>query len=404
MLLLLPIRTSIWPRRTPYANYVLIFLNVVIFLLSYSFERQYAYRIGGHILPLPIRPWAIDWVLVPRYWHYWQFLSYAFLHGGIAHVVSNMFFLYLFGNNINDKLGHFWYVLFYLTGAIVSGVGFALVHMSSALPTLGASGAIAAVIGAYLVLFPQTQITVLYWVVFLIGTFQIPALYFIGFKLILFDNMISRITPGVAYGAHLAGYAYGIGLMLLLLATKVLSGTHYDLWVMIRQWNRRRQYRDAVATGYDPFSGVGGRHRVESREVPGASTDGQRQEKIEQIRHAIAGWIEQRNLPAAADLYIELMRLDPGQLLPRQQLLDIANQLVSDHRSAEAARAYEQFLAHYSTSYEYTEQVELMLGILYSRYLHDPQKAVQHLQKAAERLTDPGQVKMCRDELAQLAR
>ena len=398
----LPIRTSIWPRRTPYANYVLILINVVIFLLSYSFDRQYAYMIGGHVLPLSIRPWATDWILVPRYWHYWQFLSYAFLHGGITHIVSNMFFLYLFGNNINDKLGHFWYVIFYLTGAVVSGVGFALLHRSSAAPTLGASGAIAAVIGAYMVLFPQTQITVLYWVVFLIGTFEIPALYFIGFKLILFDNMISRITPGVAYGAHLAGYAYGIGLMLLLLAIRVLSGTHYDLWVMIQQWNRRRQYRDAVAAGYDPFSGVGGRRRVESSEVPARRTDDPHQAKAEQIRQAIAGWIEQRNLPAAADLYVELMRLDPGQLLPRPQLLDIANQLVSDHRSAEAAPAYEQFLTHYSTTYEYTEQVELMLGILYSRYLHDPQKAVQHLQKAAERLTDPGQVKMCREELARL--
>jgi len=398
MLLLLPIRTSIWPRRTPYANYALILINILIFLLSYSFERQYAYMIGGRILSLPIRPWAIEWVLVPRYWHYWQFLSYSFLHGGIVHIVSNMFFLYLFGNNINDKLGHLRYVVFYLTGAIVSGLGLALLHTSSIVPTLGASGAISAVIGAYLVLFPQTQITVLYWVVFLIGTFEIPALYFIGFKLIIFDNLISRITPAVAYEAHLAGYVYGIGLMLALLATKILSGTHYDLWVMIRQWNRRRQYRDTVAAGYDPFSFAGTRRRVESR----VRRDGQNIEKAEQIRRDISGRIEQRNLAAAADLYLELMRLDPGQLLPRQQLLDIANQLVSDHRPVEAARAYEQFLTHYSTTYEYTEQVELMLGILYARYLHDPQKAVEHLQKAAERLTDPGQVQMCREELARL--
>ena len=402
MLLLLPIRTSIWPRRTPYANYVLIFLNIVIFLASYSFERQYAYILGGQVIRLPIRPWAMDWVLVPGYWHYWQFLSYSFLHGGIVHIVSNLFFLYLFGNNINDKLGHFRYILFYLTGAIVSGAGFTLLHMSSLAPTLGASGAISAVIGAYLDLFPQTQITVLYWVVFLIGTFQIPALYFIGFKLILFDNMISRITPGVAYEAHLAGYAYGIGLMLFLLATRILSGTHYDLWVMIQQWNRRRQYRDAVAAGYDPFAGVGTRRRVESKEIPRVRINRQGQERIEQIRHAIGDWIERHNLPAAAGLYVELMRLDPGQLLPRHHLLDIANQLTSDHHAAEAARAYEQFLTHYSSTYEYPEQVELMLGILYSRYLHGPEKAIQHLRRAAERLVDPGQVKMCHDELGRL--
>ena len=408
MLLLLPIRTSIWPRRTPYANYILIALNIIIFFLSYSFDRQYPYTIdgqivfNGHILPLSIRPWAMDWILLPGYWHYWQFLSYAFLHGGITHIVSNMFFLYLFGNNINDKLGHVWYVLFYLTGAVFSGAAYTLLHLSSLVPTLGASGAISAVIGAYLVLFPQTQITVLYWIVFLIGTFQIPALYFIGFKLIIFDNLISRITPAVAYEAHLAGYVYGIGLMLLLLATRLLSGTQYDLWLMIQQWNRRRQYRDAVAAGYDPFSAAGGRRRVESREVPSVGIDRRGQTKVEQMRQAIGSWIEQRNLPAAADLYVELMQLDPEQLLPRQHLLDVANQLASDHRAAEAAHAYEQFLTHYSTTYEYTEQVELMLGILYSRYLQDREKAVQHLQSAVRKLVDPGQLRMCRDELARL--
>jgi len=89
-------------------------------------------------------------------------------------------------------------------------------------------------------------------------------------------------------------------------------------------------------------------------------------------------------------------------LLARQPLLDVANQLASEHRSAEAARAYEQFLTHYGGAYEYAEQVELMVGILYSRYLHEREKAIQHLQKAAERLADPGQVKMCRDELTRL--
>jgi membrane associated rhomboid family serine protease len=402
MLLLLPIRTSIWPRRTPYANYILIALNIVIFFLSYSFDRQYAYVVGGEVIRLPIRPWAVHWILWPGAWRYWQFLSYAFLHGGLLHIIGNMFFLYLFGANINDKLGHVRYVLFYLTGAIASGAGFALLHPSSLAPTLGASGAIAAVTGAYLVLFPQTQITVLYWIIFFIGTFEIPALYFIGLKLIIWDNIVSRIGPHVAYEAHLVGYAYGIGLLLLLLATRILSGTQYDLWVMIGQWNRRRQYRDAVARGYDPFSAEGGRRRVPSREVPDTRIGRQDQTRIEEIRLEIGNRIEQHNLSAAADLYVKLMQVDPQQVLPRQHLLDIANQLASDHRAAEAAHAYEQFLTHYGTTYEYPEQVELMLGILYSRYLHDPQEAVKHLRNAAPKLVDPGQAQMCRDELARL--
>jgi len=396
--MLLPIRTNIWPRRTPYANYALIAANVVIFLLSYG--GPFKHDLGQVSVISPIRPWAVPWLLVPADWQYWQFLTYAFLHGSYMHIIANMFFLYLFGNNINDKLGHSWYVLFYLAGAVVSGIGHTLVNLHSPYPTLGASGAVAAVTGAYVVLFPQTLITVLYWF-FFIGTVEVPALWFIGFKMILFDNMIARLTPGVAYDAHLAGYAYGIGITLLLLATRLVSSSSFDLWAMIRHWNRRRLYRDTVASGYDAFTGTGARKPVEAREVRRPAGDPREQARIEQIRSEISRWITQRNLPAAADLYLELMRIDREQVLSRQHLLDVANQLASDHRTTEAAHAYEQFLTHYG-SYEYVEQVELMLGILYSRYLHKPQEALQHLQRAGEKLSDPNQLEMCRQEIARL--
>ena len=394
----LPIRTNIWPRRTPYANYALILANVVIFLLSYG--GPYQYHIGMEDTVLSIRPWAAQWLLIPAGWHFWQFLTYAFLHSNYMHIIGNMFFLYLFGNNINDKLGHFWYVVFYLVGAIASGIGHTLVNLHSADPTLGASGAVAAVTGAYLVLFPQTLITVVYWF-FIIGTIEVPALWFIGLKMILIDNMIARMTPRVAYDAHVAGYAYGVGTTLFLLATHIVSSSSFDLWAMLRHWNRRRLYRDTVANGYNPFTGEGARKRVEAREVPPSPENAANQPRIGQIRNEISRWIAQRNLPAAADLYLELMRIDREQVLPRQHLLDVANQLASDHRTIEAAQAYEQFLTHYG-NYEYAEQVELMLGILYARYLNRPQEAVEHLQRACEKLSDPSQLEMCRQELARL--
>ncbi len=395
---MLPIRTNIWPRRTPYANYALIAVNVVIFLLSYG--GPYQYELDGQPFISMIRPWAVHWMLIPAAWQYWQFLTYAFLHAGYMHIIGNMFFLYLFGNNINDKFGNVWYLLFYLLGAIASGVGHTLVNVNSFSPTLGASGAVAAVTGAYLVLFPQTLITVIYWF-FFIGTVEVPALWFIAFKMILFDNMIAGYGSGVAYDAHLAGYAYGIGITLFLLATRIVSSSSFDLWAMIKHWNRRRLYRDAVANGYDPFGWTGGRKRVEAQEVQRPAGDPQTQTRVEKIRHEISRWISQRNLSAAADLYLELIRLDPGQVLPRQHLLDVANQLASTQRTTEAAQAYEQFLTHYG-NYEYVEQVELMLGILYSRYLNKPEQAKEHLQKAAERLSDPNQLQMCRQELARL--
>lgn len=397
---LLPIRTSIQPRRTPYANYALIAVNAIIFFITYS--PHYSW-VAGMRVPEPLRPSAQQFMLIPNDWHLWQFVSYGFLHANLLHIIGNMFFLYLFGNNVNDKLGNIGYLCLYLAGTVFSGIGHTLMSNN---PVLGASGAIAAVTGAYLTLFPQTLITVLYWLLFFIGTVEISALYFIGFKLIFWDNILERRIPNVAHDAHLFGYAFGILSMLVLLATGLIAGSNFDLWAMIKRWNRRRHYRDVVSGGYDPFAGpaFGGTKQIKAKEVKENSygpAQQQQQEKTRQLRNDISSRITQRNLPAAAQLYLELMSLDSEQILPRQHLLDIANQLASEKKTAESARAYEQFITHYS-NYEHIEQVELMLGILYSRYLHKPDLAIKHLQTAAKKLSDPEQLKMCQDELAQL--
>jgi membrane associated rhomboid family serine protease len=388
--MILPIRTSIRPRQTPYANYALIAANVIIFLLQYHADP----RTGGVVF----RPWVRQFMLTPVRPYLWQFISYAFLHGGLMHVLGNMYFLYLFGNNVNDKLGHINYTCLYLGGAVFAGVGHTLLHVN---PVLGASGAVAAVTGAYLVLFPQTLITVLYWF-FFIGTMELSALYFIAFKLIVWDNVVEpRFSiASVAYDAHLAGYAFGIIAILLMLATGLIAGSGFDLLAMLKRWNQRRRYRDVAASGYDPFTGRTTRP-IKVKEVKKTAAQKQHEEKINELRSEIANRIDQRNLPAAAELYLELIGLDGTQIPPRQYLLDIANQLASENRHAEAAQTYEKFLTHYG-SYEYAEQVELMLGIQYSRYLHKSDLAIKHLQAAAEKLSDPGQLKMCRDELDKL--
>jgi membrane associated rhomboid family serine protease len=372
-------------------NYALIGVNVLIFLLTY---RPYRDPATGSVEIL--RLWAQQFMLHAARPQLWQFVSYAFLHGGLMHIFGNMFFLYLFGNNVNDKLGHVGYLCFYLAGAVFSAIGHILV---SGADVLGASGAVAAVTGAYLVLFPQTLITVLYWF-FFIGTIEVPALYFIVFKMIIIDNVIIRYTPHVAYDAHLAGYAYGIFAVLVVLATGLIHSNNFDLWAMIKQWNRRRVYRDAVSDGYDPFADGTRTRRIKVKEV---KSDAQRQmdEKSQTLRNEINKRIAERNLSAAAGLYLDLINHDSEQILPRQNLLDIANQLAGDSKHPEAARAYEQFLKHYP-NYEYAEQVELMLGILYCRYLNEPEPAKKHLQAACEKLTDPGQLKMCKEELARL--
>ncbi|MHC4628586.1 MAG: rhomboid family intramembrane serine protease, partial [Planctomycetota bacterium] len=225
--MILPFRTNISPRRTPYANYALIIANVIVYLLQFGIDTE----TGG----LGFRGWVGYFMLHGERPFLWQFVSYAFLHGGTMHILGNMFFLYLFGNNVNDKLGNIGYLCFYFSGAVFSGVGHILTGGGS---VLGASGAVAAVTGAYLVLFPQTLITVFYWL-FFIGTIEVPALYLILLKMILLDNIIIRSTDLVAYEAHLAGYVTGILAMLIMLATGLISSSQFDLWAMIKRWDRR---------------------------------------------------------------------------------------------------------------------------------------------------------------------
>ncbi len=338
-------------------------------------------------------------MLTPIHPYLWQFVSYAFLHSSIMHIFGNMYFLYLFGNNVNDKLGHTNYLCLYFGGAVFAGVGHAFTHIN---PVLGASGAVAAVTGAYLVLFPQTLITVLYWFL-IIGTMELSALYFIAFKLIVWDNIVEpRFSPdAIAYGAHLAGYAFGIAAILIMLATGLISSSHFDLWAMIKRWNQRRRYRDVLSNGFDPFTGRTTAKQIKVKEVKKTAAQQKLEERIKQLRSEIAGRMLQHNLSAATEAYLELIELDGEQLLPLQYLLDIANQLASESKYAESAQTYEKFLTHYN-KYEYIEQVELMVGILYSRYLNKPELAIKHLQTAVKKLSDSGQLKMCNDELAKL--
>ncbi|MCK4914305.1 MAG: rhomboid family intramembrane serine protease, partial [Planctomycetes bacterium] len=385
--MLLPIHTSIKPNRTPYANYALIIINVFIFLLTASHDVIVVNRPVSETL----RQWADIFMLTPSNLHFWQFVSYAFLHGGYLHIIGNMFFLYLFGNNVNDKLGTAGYLGFYLAGAVFSGLGHMLMSSS---PVLGASGAVAAVTGAYLVLFPQTLVTVAYWFIF-IGTMEVPAIYFIAFKMIVIDNIIGRGTTNIAYNAHLAGYAFGILGILIALATGIVRGNNFDLWAMLKRWNRRRQYKDVASSGYDPFTGKATK-KVKATEIKKSAGEQKRDEDIAELRSQIADEIARRNVAQAAMLYNELIKIDSENVLPQQHMLDIANYFTSNNEPEKSANAYEQILTNYK-NYEYIEQIQLMLGILYSRYLNKPQKAIEHLRKAVEKLTDPGQLKMCKD-------
>jgi membrane associated rhomboid family serine protease len=153
-------------------------------------------------------------------------LSSMFMHGGFLHIAGNMLFLWIFGNNIEDAMGRIKFIFFYLAGGIVAALAQTAIDPSSATPTLGASGAIAAVLGGYALLYPRARVVTLIFIIFFITVIELPALAVLGVWFILQLVSASSQTLGhaggtVAYFAHIGGFAFG------LLTVKLLA-SHYD--------------------------------------------------------------------------------------------------------------------------------------------------------------------------------
>lgn len=205
-----PIRDHNPSGRVPYVTYVLIAANVGIFL-SYWFQLQEP----------ALTYFFYEWGLVPRFVsegvQYHGLITHMFLHGGWMHLIGNMLFLFIFGDNLEDEMGHFAYALFYLlSGLAAAGLQFAAAPLSE-VPMVGASGAIAGVMGGYLLLFPKARIDVLFIIVIFFRIFAIPAWIVLGvwFGLQLFNGWNTPTDAGgVAYWAHAGGFAAGIILSL----------------------------------------------------------------------------------------------------------------------------------------------------------------------------------------------
>lgn len=372
-------------------NHALIVLNVLVFLgTDVLLEAAQGGRGAAHEVKtrFMIDPQALS---LP------QFFTYQFLHGDFGHLFGNMLFLWVFGNSVNAKMGQFAYLCFYLACGVFAGVGFAL---NSESPCLGASGAIAGITTAYLVLFPRANVTVFYWLWFYIGTMQIQSLILIGLKVILWDNILSpRLSGGyeftqVAYSAHIAGYVFGFLWCSLMLLIRALPRDQYDMVAMARRAYQRQQYRAALA---DPETAARAQYGRVARPVSQWGTPEAfspavvPNDDVARLRMEIADLMAQRNYPAAAERYEELVSRDPQQTLSRRHMLDIANQLMTMNRYPQAASAYEKYLRAYPTDLE-VQQVKLLLGILYAKYLKQYEAAQKYLRECIARLTNPDQL------------
>jgi membrane associated rhomboid family serine protease len=208
------------PRRTvPVINSLLIAANVVFFLWELSLGPNIERALFA-VAFIPARFWASPNIAL----HVFQMMVSMFLHGGWLHLIGNMWYLWVFGDNIEDRLGHTRYAVFYVLCGLLATLAHAFASPMSRVPSIGASGAIAGVLGAYLVLFPRAQVTTLIPIFIFITVREIPAILVLGlwFVLQFFSGVASANIPdaqnagGVAYFAHIGGFVAGMILIVLM--------------------------------------------------------------------------------------------------------------------------------------------------------------------------------------------
>jgi membrane associated rhomboid family serine protease len=209
---MIPIRDAIPSRTFPIVNTVIILLNAFVFLwqLVQGPSLKEVFFFFGIV---PVR--YSDPALASEFTRFQQlipFITSMFLHGGLLHILGNMWFLYIFGDNIEDRLGHSRYLIFYLFCGITAGLIHLWTNWGSKIPTIGASGAISGVMGAYLLLHPRAKILTLIPIFFFLQFVELPAFIFLGYWLLL-QIFSAGSTPngvgGVAWWAHIGGFAAG---------------------------------------------------------------------------------------------------------------------------------------------------------------------------------------------------
>jgi membrane associated rhomboid family serine protease len=219
-----PLRDDVPTSITPYITYGLIGANIGIFLYQLTLNQQqlqeFFYsaavvpcQLSGNIVgrcPIPTPQQLPEWMTL---------ISSQFLHGGFLHIAGNMLFLWIFGNNVEDRLGHVKFLIFYLTCGVLAALSQWFFSPNSTIPSLGASGAIAGVMGAYILRYPQARVLTLVFLGFFVTTLQIPAIFFLGLWFVQqalygiaslqVPSNIGMESGGVAYWAHAGGFVFG---------------------------------------------------------------------------------------------------------------------------------------------------------------------------------------------------
>ena len=387
--MLIPLGTDRLPPRRAITTSILIVLNLLVFL-----GMILANRSGYASLEDTLNAGAVG----RNGFEPWTLFTYQFLHdpNGLGHLGFNMLFLWVFGQAVESRLGHWGFAAFYLLG----GIAAALAHMvASPAPAIGASGSVAAVSGAFLALFPRATVRILLFF-FLIGIYHIPALWFIAFYIVIdlfsqFAGMLGR-SNDVANAAHLGGYAFGFSTALLLLAVGMLPRTDLDALYLFKQSRRRAAMRAATreyGSGFDTAT--------PTTATPRAITAKDRSDGVPELvpvapdehaedRRIITEALRRDDSAAAVEAY----RAASGKLrLADGDQAEIGNRAMALGDADTAVRAYTDLLERRGErtngSGGSSDDIRLLLSSMLVRRLGRPAEAKPHLDALKDRSLTP---------------
>lgn len=212
---MIPLRDSNPSRTVPFVNYILIVANVLVFLFTISSGKREANELIGAFGLVPSRFMGDFSSHQVDLFTFIPILSSMFLHGGWFHILGNMLFLWIFGDNVEDRFGHVKYAYFYLVAGTAAAAMQVYMNPASEVPMVGASGAIAGVLGAYIFMFPMAKVTTLIPIFFFFQIVELPAFLFLGIWFLMqavsgfFSIGIGADAGGVAWWAHIGGFSSG---------------------------------------------------------------------------------------------------------------------------------------------------------------------------------------------------
>ena len=384
----IPFGTDRNPRKSPLVTPIIVVLNTVTFALVFVLAKETGRDVSG-IIDLG----AFDTREPLRIWTY---VSCLFLHdpGDVFHVLFNMLFLWVFGCAVEDRMGRVGFAIFYLCGGLAS----VLAQWAAASIggdhsiMIGASGAVMAVTGAFVALFPRARIRMLVFF-FLIGVFWVPALVVVGIFFALdvlgqVTNFLGLQSSNTAYWAHIGGSVFGFSVAVLLLVSGILKHDDFDIFYLFKQSRRRAAMRKAVGnTAAGPWSSATADTSARLATMRKRKPTPEEPQEIRDARTEISRLLREHESVQAASCYADVLKNHPKFILSVEQQLDVASTLYSEGRFAESAKAYEFYLERFKSDRRHRDTA-LLLSVLYVRKHRNPERARELIDELDPVLTD----------------